>query len=251
MSHYAVLVMSKNGGKDIEDLLAPYNENIEVEPYVRYTREEAIEHQRDSSLENLKYWATHQERDDAKEMAERCFKHIMKSDEELYQEMVDDYDGNVDADGNILSTYNPKSKWDWWSYGGRWDGLLRNKEGEAVDEGYASELDLSRNKEEYKESIEWWEKNVEKRNGEMWYSPQYYIDFYKDKETYATIRSLPIFRSVVTPDGEWHEKGKMGWWAMTSETPEESLEWDLNFMERYIKPAIENNWYLTLVDCHI
>jgi len=74
---------------------------------------------------------------------------------------------------------------------------------------------------------------------------------YKNREIFATVRSLPIFRAVVTPDGEWYEKGEMGWFCATSETAEESLEWDLNFYERFIKEAIEKNYYLTVVDCHI
>ena len=55
----------------------------------------------------------------------------------------------------------------------------------------------------------------------------------------------------MTPNGKWHEKGKMGWFSATSETAEESLEWDLNFIDRFIKPAIENDCVLTVVDCHI
>jgi hypothetical protein len=31
-----------------------------------------------------------------------------------------------DAAGNVLSTYNPKSKWDWWQIGGRFAGWLLN-----------------------------------------------------------------------------------------------------------------------------
>lgn len=29
----------------------------------------------------------------------------------------------------------------------------------------------------------------------------------------------------MTPDGEWHEQGEMGWWGLSSETDEEALGW--------------------------
>lgn len=38
MSHFSVLVI----GDDVDEQLAPYNENTKVEPYVEYTREELI-----------------------------------------------------------------------------------------------------------------------------------------------------------------------------------------------------------------
>ena len=57
--------------------------------------------------------------------------------------------------------------------------------------------------------------------------------------------------AVVTPDGKWHAPGKMGWWGFASETPEDEWMWENNYYDRFIKPALENNWYLTIVDCHI
>ena len=43
MSHYSVAVFTKPNGKSLTDLLAPYYEGIEMEPYIKYTREQASE----------------------------------------------------------------------------------------------------------------------------------------------------------------------------------------------------------------
>ena len=44
------------------------------------------------------------------------------TDEELYKLEIEDYEeDDIDKNGNILSTYNPKSKWDYYGIGGRWD----------------------------------------------------------------------------------------------------------------------------------
>ena len=41
MSHYSVLVLHKED-QNIDTLLAPYDENLEVEPYLKLTNDEAI-----------------------------------------------------------------------------------------------------------------------------------------------------------------------------------------------------------------
>lgn len=266
MSHFAVLVMSENHGNDLEDLLAPFDENLGVDPYVAFTREQAVKYIRDDAKRGVDVWskrlAENPDYEDAKKYFEENRKRLEDwTDEQCYQYLREEYedDGMIDAEGNLLSTYNPKSKWDWYSVGGRWSGSLKIWGGARDDEGYANQIDFGVDLDEYAAAIKWWEINIDERplnDGEkkddwMFYKPEYYKDFYHDKETYARIRSLPIFRSVITPDGEWHEKGQMGWWGMSSESGEESLDWDLHFMERFIEPAIANNWYLTVVDCHI
>ena len=40
MSHYSVAVFSKENGYDVDELLAPYDENIVVDRYVFYTKDE-------------------------------------------------------------------------------------------------------------------------------------------------------------------------------------------------------------------
>ena len=42
MSHFITLVFTKENGRTVEELLAPYDENIVYAPYVQYTREQAI-----------------------------------------------------------------------------------------------------------------------------------------------------------------------------------------------------------------
>jgi hypothetical protein len=56
--------------------------------------------------------------------------------------------------------------------------------------------------------------------------------------------------AVVTPDGQWHERGKMGWWAVVVDENETEDEWDKNFRERFIDSQDEATTFV-LVDCHI
>ena len=85
---------------------------------------------------------------------------------------------------------------------------------------------------------------------QSFYRKEYYRDQYRDKETFAGIRASFVPFACVTPDGEWHERGRMGWFACSSETAEEGLDWDLHFKERFLDTA-DPDWLITLLDCHI
>lgn len=109
MSHFSVLVI---GGK-IEEQLAPYNENLEVPEYDRgpvtlddkdrfkdyYVREYGLDKNLSSAEFFDQYYPIHGESWDGG----RCKK--------------------VDGVWREFSTYNPKSKWDWYCEGGRWSDL--------------------------------------------------------------------------------------------------------------------------------
>ena len=60
-----------------------------------------------------------------------------------------------------------------------------------------------------------------------------------------------IIYSVVTPDGKWHSKGKMGWFGIGNETKEQAQNWNLDFYDHIIKPYLSNEFSVTILDCHI
>ena len=229
MSHFTVAVFHRPD-QDVETLLAPYDENIQVEPYVQFTRQQAIDYARQHY----------------KSMADA-------SDEACYAYIAEDY--KTDVEGNLLSTYNPRSKWDWWSEGGRWDGMLRTATGE-LNSARIADIDFTPDAQKYKAALRYWDVIVEhqpKLPGEDFfslYNEQYYRDYYGDRETYARYMTQFSTYAVVTPDGEWHEKGSMGWWGCSSETADEAKDWEERYRERFLDSA-DPDWILTIVDCHI
>ena len=54
--------------------------------------------------------------------------------------------------------------------------------------------------------------------------------------------------AVITEDGKWYEKGKMGWWGMSSNEKDENV-WLAEF-NKMLNEIPEDRW-LTVVDCHI
>ena len=267
MSHYAVLVIHKEG-QDIEELLAPYDENLEVEPYFKHTYDEALKIVKEEYVPYNNFLKEY-------------------SDKELIDWFVNNYSAYVLKADGLYSTYNPNSKWDWYQIGGRFsDGLELTDEGidEAIKSydhgwfGQASEEEqieyvkyadsapikyikwlTTLSQEEKDELRRWWEINVdgdELKDGEekdeyFFYKPEYYKRRYKDVDTYIKTKEMITFFAVITPDGKWYAPSNMGWWACTDGEPEDELKWDLEFYDRFIKPNLDSDLICTVVDCHI
>lgn len=228
MSHYTVAVFHEKD-QDIEELLAPYDENVAVEPYLLFSRQEAIDHVR-------KYYDTRG-----------------KTDEECWQ--MEAEGAETDEDGNIYSTYNPDSKWDWWVVGGRWSGML-TLDGCPVDSGRVGDLEFRFDQEAYDEALRFWDVAVDHmpaNPGEKYdpfYKEEYYREHYGSREEYARQQAEFSTYAVITPDGVWHAPGEMGWFGCSSETGDESIVWYSDYKERFIESA-DPDWILTIVDCHI
>lgn len=120
MSHSAALVI----GEDPEALLAPYDEAFEVEPYRRY--------------EDVSRPADHW-------LFDKLVEEGMPADVgwpgflELYNARYEGADPHLyDAEMDRIyetSTYNPKSRWDWYLLGGRWTGYFALKAGRTGEVG--------------------------------------------------------------------------------------------------------------------
>lgn len=81
-------------------------------------------------------------------------------------------------------------------------------------------------------------------------SKEYLRSRYPTEEEYK--RSFTKFSTyaVLTPDGEWYEPGQVGWWGTSSASPEQEMDFEKNYEEKFIKAA-NPEWKLTIVDCHI
>ena len=189
-------------------------------------------------------------------------------------------DGNWDPEtGRYGYWTNPNAKWDYWRVGGRFRGLLKASKGtlgelsweytmdkenqylEAAgqyDQAQIKDIDFSLDREIYDEAARFWEVYVEKaplkpeetpEAFESFYTPEYYKQLYGSKEDYAKEKACFSTWAFVTPEGEWYQKGDMGWWATHNGTAESFR----NFSEAFerILSECDPEWYITVVDCHI
>jgi len=93
--------------------------------------------------------------------------------------------------GECETTSNWRAKWDWWRIGGRWDGAIKDEDRESEDNGFNF--------------------NSQHENPE---GNTASTDFLFEKQI------IPF--AIVTPDGEWHEEGEMGWWGMVKDKKEKT-----------------------------
>lgn len=162
MSHFTCLVV----GHDVDGQLEPYDENTSVEPYKAYWDEAEVkrtvldlqrreETRRDSdnneytytfpdelvlgeqyTLEDVRriyverYNLRYGKEPTATEQVDEATAAALAEDGFDVDEPEEDDQGVYLDDGGIYewSTYNPKSKWDWYQIGGRWSGYFKLKQ---------------------------------------------------------------------------------------------------------------------------
>lgn len=234
MSHFAVMVI----GEDHKKQLAKFDENLEIPRYVKYTRQQLIDNKR-NEIEDYKngtyatylkdkefYKSTCGNQRHINYLEHEFPKKLNFSDEQLYKEAVKDYKSeDIGEEGEIYSTYNPESKWDWYVVGGRFAGLLKLK-----DEVKATPPNFS---------YGWNEGEKQKVMSEN------RSDIAK-KGDVSNINDIVCF--ALLKDGIWFERGKMGWWALVTNEKNKDV-WESEFKK--LTNALPENTLITIVDCHI
>jgi len=259
MSHFTVLVFTEKGVEsEVEELLEPFAEDIEVEPYIEKcycvghkaklearkqaeddlggmdkiredfnkknidTVKEIEKHGGGNSIIGYKdqrakqlgskidaKWKklmdklrareteileNHPEKDLADKTCGFYTKEYNENNPSLIGKRFEDNSG-CGGTGEVETTYNPDSKWDWYEVGGRWENDLPNQSNTCK----VSEL--------------------------------------KDYEPFA----------ILDPEGEWHERGDMGWFASVS-NEKDTYSWKKEV--QMLKDKYPNH-IAVLVDCHI
>jgi len=277
MSHFTVLV--KIRGKEhmdniewaLHDILESYSENLEVEPYPdENLTPERIQQdlgdliQRICSNDCPDYLESYKKN---KDLLKKVFwemkdnwEEFLKNEQLLdkFNKVYENYYGKpLESDGKMYTTYNPESKWDWWSIGGRWSGQFILKDGATglegspgvfdnktgIDVALAKDIDWDKMKEINKEAAtENYHNSKEKPfSGVL---PDESLEDYLDRisrfYTYA----------VLDEEEGWHERGRMGWFACVYDADESEEEWAKKFEERFLKD-LDDDIILVVVDCHI
>lgn len=179
---------------------------------------------------------------------------VICDDEHTLGELLAPYDENMEVDEYVndygeASTYNPESKWDWYEVGGRWGRELVAKRGllghDLMGMGSFGDPTMAIVRDNVGEEGLW---HSEDGDGLMC-----------DVAVVDDVVRMPHTYSVLTPDGEWHDRedirlveveGKDGAVLHDIEvTPDEG--WDDEFEERFVKPYLGCGCVAFIVDRHI
>lgn len=263
MSYYSVAVFTDED-TSVEDLLEPFDESIEVEKYIALKKEEIIQRGKEK-IKYLKmlyktymkdkraYRRQHLKNKDHLRFIKKVPSMAKWDNEKIYKYETRFYDKEeISEDGGIYSTYNPNSKWDWYDIGGRWKNMLivgksnDIKDCKYVNSAKVKNIKWDLMKEESQKNMKPYEKYIE----ESYYPKEYVKEKFPTEQSYINYMTNFSTYAVLTPDGEWHEPGRMGWWGISSATPEEEIKFSNQYEEKFLKNA-NPEWTLTIVDCHI
>lgn len=272
MSHFIVIVdTSKN---DVDSLLAPYNEAIEVAPYPEscYCKRASQQKLVRTELE-ARFGGTF---DDVKR---KPYNELKPEDQPKWEEFIKDWvefeaeleariEGSIDptcedckGTGTRHSTYNPDSKWDWYSTGGRWAGYFPVKKGVAIRLGRSGVFD---NKPEVRTSDIVRVKDIDlprAKTLDRKKAKEAYIRYTEEGHPFSDIEKGETLKAYVArktadhpllpfafvdSEGVWHEKAEMGWFGMSAN---EKSDWNETFTKWF--ESLDPETELTAVDCHI
>lgn len=246
MSHFCVLVIGENPESQVEK----YDENLELPMHMVATKEDLIKKQRKwmedyknglyaeflKDPEAYKAGCTNEKHI---EYLEKTFPKMLEwTDEQCYQEEIKDYleyieDGatwcEVHSDGSLWETSNEKAKWDWYQMGGRWRGRLKLKQPDDQHPLYDG-----------------WEFSEKNHRGEY---NRLRKEGYCDQALVGEISNLEeITTFALVKEGEWYEKGKMGWWGVVTDPKDEDV-WKEEVKK--LLQGLPDDTLLTILDCHI
>jgi len=189
MSHFTVMVIGNNP----EEQLAPYHEYESTENDDKYVVDVDI------TEETLSDYEVH------------------KEDGQSLADFAEDWNGVVLRDGKIYRHTNPNSKWDWYSLGGRWSGLIKLKPKKVTMLSFTGEVELN------KAGID--------------------QAFKKDIANFDDLKTFALIK-----DSKWYERGEMGWWACVSNEKDEE-KWDKEF--KTLVESLPDDTLISIFDCHI
>lgn len=146
MTHFVGVLVSPGLEPD-EDILEKFDENRDATDHVDETRGQIIRRVRReaddfiAASKNPDSWASHAS--DAQK--KRLLDTISMTDDEVFDRELKSwgpgYEDEFDEDGNHHTTYNPDSKWDWYTYGGRFADVYDDSSQGMTTTDYAAEVE--------------------------------------------------------------------------------------------------------------
>lgn len=277
MTHFTVLVRTELESGDLNDMdgritemLEPYDENTDVPPYKKRITKKRYQ-------EACEYYKIPNS-------------NVATLSAEQFKEWFG-ADGGKDGRGYFYwSTYNPRSKWDWYQAGGRWQGMLTlkpnavgnyfkqpnlGKDGMSITEqlkkvkgtdsanvdiAFLKDVDwegmmakeIAEITEQYYKAVDWVLAEMEKGKTLDDLAAELYFEYGIENESLEErlARQARFSTHAVVDAHGWHEASKMGWWAVTYDEKETRETWNAKFAERFLSNATEKT-AIAVVDCHI
>lgn len=131
--HFLGAVIGGNNTSEAEAIIDPYSEYEEVEEYVLYTRGEFLKDNRENDRRLIEREGENQH-DRMSEAFEEAERRLALNDEEALEAYAQYCGYSLNEDGDVVSTFNDDSFYDWYEFGGRWEELTEGVQGKTCKE---------------------------------------------------------------------------------------------------------------------
>ena len=245
MSHYRVALI-RRPHQDADELLAKYDENLEVEPYIRIPREKALKEAAETIQKYVDGTYKSSEGGDKLIAAQKA------GEDELIKAYAEYCGRDLDKQGNQLSTYNPLSKYD---YYGEIETFKSVKD-------YLKEHPVRNTSghEAYKARVFWRhavegkplpKKFVNDDYFRVWYKKEYYLEKYGDMKTFVryALCNAPGYAFVL--DENWYAPGEVGWFASEGNVSQTNTKNYLDAWDKVITDPTLQDAEVIIYDMHI
>ena len=164
--------------------------------------------------------------------------------------------GGITEEGDLyyLTTHNEQGKWDWYCIGGRWTGWATKSDPAADPENYepcwvcgATGLRNDAPGTQARQADPDYTCNGCRGSRQMLRFPSKWKRVESDISPVASLRSDSSPHAIITPDGEWHEAGRMVSFAIVLDEKPDVI-WDDEVASLLTK--YQNGYLAVVVDCH-
>lgn len=131
--HFLGAVIGGNNTSEAKAIIDPYSEYEEVEEYVLYTRDEFLKDNRENDRRLIEREGENQH-DRMSEAFEEAERRLALNDEEALEVYAQYCGYSLNEDGDVVSTFNDDSFYDWYEFGGRWEELTEGVQGKTCKE---------------------------------------------------------------------------------------------------------------------
>lgn len=260
MSHFAVMVIG-----NIEEQLAPFQENNMEdcpEKYLKFkvydhdskirwfnSKEDAVKEFGESHIEEEGFWENPNAKWDWYMIGGRYSDRLLHKNGKwcnfLYKKDLD-IDKMKEIAKQEASDFFQKVEN---AFNGKIPEVEKKWEEFLSDESLPSMEDKRKAYHSQESIINFNKIRTEDKNKDLFGFPFDYEDFIKEKNKYVENEvesSLTFFAFL--KDGEWNEKGEMGWWGMVSN---EKSDKEFNKAFNKCIESLNDDDLITIVDCHI
>ena len=120
------------GGKDTEeaeDIIAPWSEWVDMPEHIVQTRDEFLAECRRHDLELVGRHVDHVDDVQWRKTMEDATKRLALDDDHAFEVYAELSGLRLDKDGNVISTFNEESFYDYYMFGGRWEDATSDIQG--------------------------------------------------------------------------------------------------------------------------